>query len=273
MPQLTAEGQGLVEALAQRYGVSTGAVVVLLQALIQSGGRMAQFDHPELGGSGQWMRGGMTMVGDMFNNTLKARVDGLCSELCDRLGGEPLMTAPRSQQAQWQSQGRHAGYGEASVLVVTDHAEAWWPAGLGSPSSTGSQDNVRYAFFPGARRLAIEINGQLTLYDTLDHRISGVSQQQSQGASLTFTSQHGLVRVAELPVVSTASQTAQERPARFQERVSSEAPAPSTPAPERDTTPTQDIFAALERLAELQQKGILSEEEFMAKKAELLARL
>jgi hypothetical protein len=35
----------------------------------------------------------------------------------------------------------------------------------------------------------------------------------------------------------------------------------------------EDIFAAIERLAGLKQKGILSEEEFTAKKAELLARI
>jgi hypothetical protein len=34
-----------------------------------------------------------------------------------------------------------------------------------------------------------------------------------------------------------------------------------------------DIFAKIERLAELQQKGIVSPAEFAAKKAELLSRL
>jgi hypothetical protein len=34
-----------------------------------------------------------------------------------------------------------------------------------------------------------------------------------------------------------------------------------------------DIFTTLERLAELRHKGILSEEEFATKKAELLRRL
>ena len=37
--------------------------------------------------------------------------------------------------------------------------------------------------------------------------------------------------------------------------------------------PGDDIFAKLERLAGLRDKGILSEEEFAAKKAELLSRL
>jgi hypothetical protein len=34
-----------------------------------------------------------------------------------------------------------------------------------------------------------------------------------------------------------------------------------------------DIFARVERLAELERKGILSQVEFTAKKSELLARL
>ena len=53
----------------------------LLTALVAGGGSQAQFNIPELGGMGQWSRGGMVMVGDMFNNALKARVDALCTEL------------------------------------------------------------------------------------------------------------------------------------------------------------------------------------------------
>jgi uncharacterized caspase-like protein len=40
-----------------------------------------------------------------------------------------------------------------------------------------------------------------------------------------------------------------------------------------ETAQEIDIFAKIERLAELQQKGILSPEEFAAKKAELPSRL
>ena len=47
---------------------------------------MAQFSHLEFGGSGQWMRGGMIMVSDMFNNYLKGRIDGLCNELWGLVG-------------------------------------------------------------------------------------------------------------------------------------------------------------------------------------------
>ena len=67
MLQLTSEGQQKVTALAQRYGVSMEAVSTLLQALVHGHGTMAQFDHPEFGGRGQWMPGGMVMVGGMFS--------------------------------------------------------------------------------------------------------------------------------------------------------------------------------------------------------------
>ena len=78
---LTAAGESAVADIAARYRVSDGAVRTLLDAVIRGGGAMAQFSHPELGGNGQWMRGGMTMVGDMFNPGLQATVSGICSEL------------------------------------------------------------------------------------------------------------------------------------------------------------------------------------------------
>ena len=62
------------------------AAEALLAALVAGGGSQAQFTIPELGGMGQWSRGGMVMVGDMFNNALKARVDALCSELAGLVG-------------------------------------------------------------------------------------------------------------------------------------------------------------------------------------------
>jgi hypothetical protein len=42
----------------------------------------------------------------------------------------------------------------------------------------------------------------VTLYDSGEHRISGVSQQQSATQELTFSSQKGTVRASDFPVVS-----------------------------------------------------------------------
>lgn len=79
--------------------------------------------------------------------------------------------------------------------------EKWWPDNLGQPSSSGSQNSMRYAFFPEKQRLLIEQDGKLTTYDSGDHRIGGVSQQDSQEQALTFTSQKGRVRLDELKQV------------------------------------------------------------------------
>jgi hypothetical protein len=79
--------------------------------------------------------------------------------------------------------------------------EKWWPDDLGQPAASGSQNAMRYAFFPDKQRLLIEKDGKLTTYDSGDHRIGGVSQQGSSGTSLTFTSQNGSVDLSELKQV------------------------------------------------------------------------
>lgn len=273
MLNLTPQGQAIIDGLVKRYGVSEDAVMTLLQALSKGNGTMAQFDHPELGGAGQWLKGGMTMVGNMFDNVLKAKVDGICSELSQLLEKELRVTSQHPGQFQSQSQGQPGGYGEVSLFVASSgHFANWWPPELGTPAATGAQNDIRYAYFPRARRLAVELNGETTVYDTGDHQISGVSQQQSTGASLTFVSQHGLVRLSELPVVSTSSATQGTRPPAPRDTARA-SPVPEVSGAAYGTGASDDVFAKIERLAELRQKGILSEEEFAAKKAELLDRL
>lgn len=269
MQPLTPQGQAIIETLAQRHGVSTGALMTLLDALARGNGTMAQFNHPEFGGMVQWTQGGMTMVRDMFNHALKAKVDSICSELASLLAAEPMLARRTSHQSQSQ-EGR---FGETS-LFVSSGARAWWPEALGAPAATGSQNDIRYAYFPAARRLAVEIHGQMTVYDSEDHHITGISQQQGADASLTFVSQKGLVRIADLRVVSTVSEG---RPT-FGTATPAAEDAPSgmksglrPPVP--DAAPSDDVFFKIERLADLFKKGLLSEDEFAAKKAELLSRL
>jgi hypothetical protein len=81
-------------------------------------------------------------------------------------------------------------------------AERWWPSHLGEPNSAGGQNEMRYAYFSADRRLAVQRNGKTTLYDTGNHHIGGVAQQQSNGENgATFTSQDGNVRLEDLKVV------------------------------------------------------------------------
>ena len=276
MPNLSPEGQRIVADVAQRHGVSLDAAVALLGALAQGNGRQAQFNHPDLGGMGQWSEGGMIMVGDMFNQGLKHRVDALCNELAGLLHSQPLLGAVG--QAQSQTQG---GVGVSLFVAASPSASQWWPAELGSPASTGAQNDLRYAFFPEQRRLAIQQDGRVRVHDTGEHRLSGFSQQQGGGQSLTFMSQFGLVRVADLPLVHPQGDQPQDQPpsasAMPPPRTPEAAPsvatvAAPTAAPVMTLAP-DDILRTIERLAELRRKDILTEEEFLAKKAELLARL
>ncbi|MCC8986222.1 MAG: SHOCT domain-containing protein, partial [Candidatus Contendobacter sp.] len=88
------------------------------------------------------------------------------------------------------------------------------------------------------------------------------------GGSLTFSSQYGLVEVNRLPVLSVDGQT----PWPSAPVVASNPP-PATPADEPARSSEHDLFALIERLADLHAKGILSTEEFAAKKTKLLNRI
>jgi hypothetical protein len=143
----------------------------------------------------------------MFNHALKGRVDALCSEIAAVLARQPggLHTGSFQSQSQggagYQTQ-TAGGFPSPSSLFVPDPTTNWWPAELGSPSATGSQNQVKYAYFANIRRLAVDTGGECWVYDTQDHQIGGFSQQQGYGSSITFTSQYGTVNLASLPVVS-----------------------------------------------------------------------
>jgi hypothetical protein len=94
MKALTKEGQQAIDEIARRYDLKVQSVETMVKAVISGNGTMAQFSIPELGGTGQWMRGGMTMVGDMFNQTLKSKVDKLCTELSDLVCTKVIFEEP-----------------------------------------------------------------------------------------------------------------------------------------------------------------------------------
>src|SRR6202453_4904639 len=205
MTQLSPEGSRAVEEIAHRMGFSPDAVRSSLFSMIGGRGGMVQFSHPELGGSGQWMAGGAIMISDMFNSALKARVDALCIELSSLVQREPGIAAAGSFQSQSQGSRPHVGGGSSTLLTdPTIGATNWWPADLGAPSSVGAQNEIRYAYFLAARRLVVDLNGKVTVYDTQDHQIGGFSQQQPGSGSINFSSQLGTVYVSRLPVVSGA---------------------------------------------------------------------
>jgi hypothetical protein len=280
MKQLSPSGQQIINNIAQRYAFSYDAVFSMLVSVINGNGSMAQFNHSEFGGSGQWMRGGMIMVGDMFNNGLKNNVGNLCQELANLIANEPNLIQTGSFQSQNQDNQEQANYANnspqqnssnsgnaVSLFMPGEDSQNWWISiGLQFPNSIGKQNNIRYAYFASIRRLAIQFHGDITLYDTLDHQIGGFSQQQGNEASLTFTSQYGLVDIKTLPIVSINNDAVQLLN-------SQQIVAPITIDSPNSTVQEIDIFSAIEKLAILKDKAILTENEFSTKKAELLARL
>ena len=204
-----AHAADVVRATARRHGLSEGAVEALWEALVRGRGQ-AQFSHPELGGMGQWS-GGMLQIGDMFNAGLKAKVAAACADLAAQL--EEARDGAFATRNQRQEQGTAAPVASSGVeahrtsvprtgfaLSVDGRGSArapepagWWPGHYGAPASSGSQNGMRYAYFPDRHRLVVDRDGRVAVYDTSHHRLAGVSQQQSRHQSLVFTSQHGTI--------------------------------------------------------------------------------
>ena len=177
--------EGLLTRLAVKHDVSREGVKTVLDALRRGGG-MAQFSHPDFGGMAQWSPG-MTMVGDMFNTSMKAKLDAVATELAAYLRDTPDVPS-----------GKQGAPDVASGGASQRSHDQWWPSELGNPSTAGAQNAMRYAVFPDKQRLLIDDHGNISIYDTGDHRISGVSQAQSTSATLTFTSQNGTVDLSQL---------------------------------------------------------------------------
>ncbi len=183
-----ANDRPFLRELAKKHGVAEEAVTELYAALQRGGGTMAQFSHPDLGGSGQWMSNGMIMIGDMFNNALKAKVDALCQALLPHLAATsetPTASAtPKERQA----------------------SSAWWPAEFTSPAATGGQNDFRYAYFPRENALVVESKGKTEVYDTTGHELHGFGQQQPSAGRFTLQSARGTVDISKLPKKKFSSQ-------------------------------------------------------------------
>jgi hypothetical protein len=163
-----------LKQVAAKYQVSMAAVDVIVTSMLQSNGRAAQFNHPELGGMGQWMPG-MVMIGQMNNPDLKAKVDALCHEIAKLVQSEAVTTVRATRP--------------------------WWPMQWGKPSASSQQNNFAYAYFPEMNRLAIKVGDEIRLYDSAHHALSSFSLQNGrlllQNAQGDYLTLDDLTRVDE----------------------------------------------------------------------------
>jgi len=161
----------LITEISNLTGLSEAAVRALYDAMLRGGGSQAQFDHPDLGGMGQWMRGGMVMIGDMFNKQLAARVQQACELLSD----------------------------DASAASVSAKQQSrWWPAECGEPAMCAGQDDLEYAYFPPTRRLAVRRGGNVALYDVGTEEIRGVGAQSGNVVVYTASGERSLAQFKQI---------------------------------------------------------------------------
>src|SRR6202795_2680531 len=130
--------EGFISRVSVRHSISAGAGRTILRALRSGGGAIAEFSPPDFGGMAQWSPG-MTMVGDMFNNSLKSKLDAVCTELAAYVAHTPSTDQDRGREG-----------GEVSYHTSRQRSD-WWPMNLGTPSAVGAQNNLQYAVFPGTR--------------------------------------------------------------------------------------------------------------------------
>lgn len=77
-----------------------------------------------------------------------------------------------------------------------------WPAELGIASTSGSSAEMRYAYFPKNRRLAVEWRGVVTIYDTAEYQFRGMLQAHSaETVGMSILTQRGRVPLTELATV------------------------------------------------------------------------
>ena len=195
----------------------------------------------------------MVMVGDMFNNALKARVGALCAELAGLLPAADLVAPAVASASPPGPAGRHrrqhvrAGIAGLGRMV----ARRARPPGLGRGAERPS-----LRLLPGdaaPRHRAGRASDGLRHWRSPDRRVLPAAERRP---------------VADLH--QPARPSAAGRPACGGGSAAPAAPAPAAPpSPQRRTT-SSPRSSAWRRCA---LKNILTAQEFEAKKAELLSRL
>lgn len=254
---MTDAKQDRLATLAEQYAFSEQAVRHLYEAVAAGGGDMALFDHPELRGPGQWMRGGLLMTTTPGDRVFNNRIEALCNALSALL---------RQSEAEPPAGHRRVSAGARAWDTQASARRSWWPDAWGPPAATGWQDDIAYAYFDTADRLAIRRGDDILLYDTAGHRITGIAQSQTNTiAGLVFTTPHGELALDALERIATDTAAGED-----------DSPAASGTA--ADATPDRrgdsaDILDAIEKLGALHRQGVLTDSEFTTKKQELLKRL
>jgi hypothetical protein len=86
--------------------------------------------------------------------------------------------------------------------------ERWWPRELGDPAASGARDRICYAFFPKPRRLLIETDGAVVIYDAADLQIWGMVRS---GPAPVFNTRRGLVELRSLNRIGSVTKDTRDK--------------------------------------------------------------
>ena len=159
-----------LEDIGRRHGFTVEAAQAMADAVRRGNGTMAQFDHPEFSGSGQWMR---SSVNDGVEHVRPQPQVARVGARRGRVGLAVEAACPVGARRRRRAGSRIPAVGPFRRLGQLVARRAVEPA-----PARARQNNQRYAYFPDQRRLVVDIGGEMSVYDTQDHRIGGVSQQQ-----------------------------------------------------------------------------------------------
>lgn len=166
-----------IHDIAAKYQITEATVRTLLEGLQTTNGFQVQFNSAELGGMGQW-QSGMVMIGDMFNDGLKAKVAALCAELASFVR-EHQATQPEESEKK-----------DATVAAPIKTIPATF---------SGSQNGTKYAYYAPQNVLQLEEDGTVSRYSTEGLTLWGVQQSQDgTGKKLKFTHAGGTITVDDL---------------------------------------------------------------------------
>ena len=95
-------------------------------------------------------------------------------------------------------------YNIRTLRPLQSASNSIWPAELGLASTSGTSAEMRYAYFPQNRRLAVESQGVMTIYDTAEYQFRSMLQAHSaEAVGVSILTQRGRVRLSELATVAS----------------------------------------------------------------------
>lgn len=182
----------IIKELSSKYEIDQDAVECLYNSIQAGNGTMAQYNHPGLGGMGQWMAGGSVMS---FNWVLAGKITQMANAISQKIlerpsqqSSQPAKVVPVSPvQQKPVVNNSNPSFTPFAPMKPMAPMTFSFPQGNGekSPDMSGAQNGTSYKYFKNDDVLEITKNGS-TKKIILSAKLVGVSQEQDQQGHQKF---------------------------------------------------------------------------------------